>query len=188
MSRAPLRVVVTGPESTGKTTLVARLAATFDAPSVPEQLRAFVDARLPGLRPGAALVEPEHSREIVRAQVEAEQAAVAEATRRGSPLVVCDTDPLTTLVYHEHYFGERPTWLAAVVRERRYALSLLLDVDVPWVGDAQRDQPAARGLLFERFRDELRRHGRPFEEIAGHWDRRHERAQAAVRRLLARGA
>lgn len=185
---APLRVVVTGPESTGKTTLVTRLAAAFDAPSVPEQLRAFVAARLQGLRPGEALVEPEHSREIVRAQVAAEEAAVAEAVRRGSALVVCDTDPLTTLVYHEHYFGERPEWLAGLVRERRYALSLLLDVDVPWIGDAQRDQPAARGLLFERFRDELRRCTRPFEEVAGDWERRHELALAAVRRLLARGA
>ena len=43
-------------------------------------------------------------------------------------------------------------------------------------------------VVAERFRDELRRCTRPFDEIAGDWDRRHERALAAVRRLLARGA
>lgn len=184
MTPAPLRVVVTGPESTGKTTLALRLGAAFGAPVVPEFLRGFVEARLPSLRAGEPLVEPEHSAEIVRSQIAAEEAAAAEAAARGAACVVCDTDPLTTLVYHEHYFGERPAWLVDLVATRRYALSLLQGVDVPWVGDPLRDQPTGRAPMFERFREELRRSGRPFVEISGDWPQRDARALSAVRGLL----
>lgn len=179
----PRRVVLFGPESTGKTTLAARLARHYGTRWVPEALRAYVERRLPTLPPGAPLVAESDLRAVVDAQVESEDALALEASR----VLFCDTDPLQTAVYAQHYFGRCPDWLRTLAAERRYDLTLLLDVDVPWTSDPLRDRPDQRAELHALFLHTLAAHGqRPFVRLAGAWDAREAAAREAVDALLAR--
>lgn len=158
------RVVVTGPESVGKTTLARDLARRLDTALAPEYGRAYVDARPAGLH---GLTEKDFQ-EIARGQIEAEEAGA----RRANRLLVCDTDLELTCLYAERYLGACPAWLRDEAARRRYALHLLLAADVPWVPDPQRDSPDARERDFERLRARLTAQGRPFVEVRGDWDAR----------------
>jgi len=172
VSRPP-RVVVTGSESTGKTTLAARLAAHYGTAWTPEFARAYVDALA---RPLARDdVEP-----IARGQLASERHAETRADR----LLVLDTDVLSTLVYGEHYYGHAPEWIEAALRRHPASLYLLCDVDVPWVPDPQRDRGDAREEMHALFAAAVRRTGVPSVLIRGDWDQRFRVAVAAVDGLL----
>jgi NadR type nicotinamide-nucleotide adenylyltransferase len=168
------RVVVSGPESTGKTTLARRLAEHFGAAWVPEYLRLYLESRPP--RDPRSLVAFEEVEAIARGQLAAEDAAALRAGR----VLFCDTDLHSTKVYCEHYFGHCPEWLARAARERVYDLHLLLRTDLPWERDPLRDRPGQRERLFAAFRDELRAAGRRVVEVEGIGD---ERLRAALRAL-----
>jgi len=176
----PRRVVLIGPECTGKTWLAGELGGRYGAPVAPEHARAYVDRHESALT--FADVDP-----IGRGQRAGEDAAIARARALGSPLVVLDTDLVTTSVYSRHYYGDCPAWIEEEAARRLADLYLLHHVDVDWVPDGrQREQPERRGELFERFRSTLAALGAPTAEVEGPWDERRRRAIAAVETLLGR--
>ena len=138
------RIVVTGSESTGKTTLARDLAALFGAQWVPEQSRSYAERVRRELR--ADDVAP-----IASEQITAEDAGLAEARRRGDRWLFLDTDLVSTVVYARHYYGSCPAWIEAEARARRGDLYLLADVDLPWKSDGVRDRPRARDQLHAEF-------------------------------------
>ena len=178
--QAPVRVVLIGPECTGKTSLAADLALHFDAPWSPEYARTFVE---------------EHPRDVEYADVDAigrgqaavEDRAVGVARQLGSPLVVHDTDLVSTLVYSRHYYGNCPEWFASAIPGRLADLYLLHDIDVPWIEDGyQRAPPERRRELFTLFASTLNDVGARTVRIVGTWDDRRAIAVAAVESLLTR--
>ncbi len=175
----PLRVVLIGPESTGKTRLASDLAERYGVPWAPEYAREYVES---GREPlGFADVEP-----IGRGQKTGEDATLAQARRLGLPLVFLDTDLVSTMVYSRHYYGRCPKWIERDARERRGDLYLLHDVDVDWVADGhQRAAPERREELLARFEATLAGLGAPTTPIRGSWDERRSRAIESVDRLLA---
>jgi nicotinamide riboside kinase len=118
--------------------------------------------------------------EIARGQIATEEAQARVANR----LLLCDTDLYLTVLYGEEYFGSCPAWIRAAARARRYDLHLLLDVDVPWVSDPQRDLPHRRGSFRDRLAADLERDGRPYVMVRGGWEERRDLAMAAVREAL----
>jgi NadR type nicotinamide-nucleotide adenylyltransferase len=153
------RVCVFGPESTGKSTLAAALAAHFGATLVPEIARGIL----------------EHTGEPVEADmplIARAQQAAEDATAAGdSPLVICDTDALTTALWSEFLFGRVDREVEALAA-RDYHLTLLCDVDVPFVADPVRYLPERRHDFFDRCRAELERRGRTYAIIRGDRDTR----------------
>jgi NadR type nicotinamide-nucleotide adenylyltransferase len=165
-------VVVTGPESTGKTTLVASLAQAYDTACSPEFARRYAETH-PSL--GADDVEP-----IARGEIIVEDLAQAEAGARGRPIVIHDVDLVSTVVYARHYYGACPPWIVDEARGRRADLYLLCAPDVPWIPDGIRDLPMAREQLFTEFRATLAALGCTVVELRGSWAEREAMARAAV--------
>ena len=171
----PVRIVLTGAESTGKTTLAATLAGELRVPWAPEYARQYAAAV--GRPLTVSDVEP-----IARGQLALED----EVLRRGSRVVVLDTDLVSTVVYARHYYGACPAWIVRAAGDRRAELYLLLHPDVPWVADPARDQPEAREVIHARFVATLAELGAPHVvHVAGDWAARASVARTAVGRTLA---
>ncbi|NML67372.1 ATP-binding protein [Hymenobacter sp. RP-2-7] len=171
-----MKISLTGPESAGKSTLAAQLAAHYRAAWVPEYARAYLEAR------GAAYTLPDLEA-IALGQLAAENAAAATAG-----LLFCDTDLLVIKIWAEHAFGACPPWVLAALRQSRYALTLLLAPDLPWAPDPLREHPdpAQRWHFYNLYKADLQRLGWPFVEVAGPSASRLAAAVAAVDKLLAR--
>jgi HTH-type transcriptional regulator, transcriptional repressor of NAD biosynthesis genes len=166
------RVSVFGPESTGKTTLSAELARACDTVCVPEFARSYLEAR------GGVLARPDID-VIGEGQIALEDALAREANR----VLICDTDPLLAVVWSEVMFGESPQWLRDAARLRRYDLTLLCDIDLPWADDVVRYLPEDRAEFAVRCQRALRDAGRRYERIRGTGAARTDAARAAVRAL-----
>ncbi len=167
------RVCVFGPESTGKSTLARRLAEHFDATLVPEYARTLIEAH------EGALAEDDIEH-IARGQ----RAMEDTLARSTGPLMICDTDLLSTTIWSDVLYGRCPAWIRAAAREHRYDLTLLCNVDVPWVDDVVRYLPEERRSFFDRCKATLQEHGRPYVVVEGSWGQRFETARGAVDRLL----
>lgn len=169
-----IRVVVTGSECTGKTTLAAALAKHYGVPWVAEYARQFV------LEKGSAPVYADVAA-IARGQIALEEAAAAGA----GELLVQDTDLLSTVVYSRHYYGDCPGWVEAALAARMANLYLLAGTDVPWVADGeQRDRGHRREEMQELFRQALRARAAPTVEVGAAPDHRMAAATRAIDRLL----
>ncbi len=167
-----------GPECTGKTWLAGELAALYGVPWSREYAREYVERHGENLT--LADVDP-----IGRGQKLAEDAAMARAVADAAPIVVLDTDLVSTAVYSRHYYSDCPAWIEQQAARRQGELYLLHHIDVPWVEDGrQREQPARRLELYERFSATLAAAGARVVPIRGLWEERRRRGVQAVDALL----
>ncbi|HEY8994332.1 MAG TPA: ATP-binding protein, partial [Lacunisphaera sp.] len=163
----PKRIAVYGPESTGKTELAVKLAARFAAPLVAEYARERWDEQ------GALTLEDMMpiAREQWRREDEAARSVCHTLYDKHPPLVICDTDALTTMLWSDLLYGTTPDELrrGAEQRCKQYALYLLLDIDVPFAPDPQRcfPDPADREKAMRVWQDALEPRGLPFALIRG---------------------
>jgi NadR type nicotinamide-nucleotide adenylyltransferase len=171
------RIVITGPEAVGKTTLAAALASHFDVPWAAEYARAYAEA---ARRP----LTIEDIEAIARGQLEGETAAEHAALDLGAQFVVLDTDLVSTVVYAKHYYGTSPEWVVRAASERRGDLYLLLEPDLPWVPDSVRDRPENRHAMHRNFRTWLHRFDARVAGIRGTGPERLTHALRAIREGL----
>jgi HTH-type transcriptional repressor of NAD biosynthesis genes len=168
-----LRVAIIGAESTGKTTLAKALADRYRTVWVPEFARGYLEGK-------GTPCEWDDMTCIAEGQAATED-ALAEVANR---LVFCDTTLQVTRAWSDHYFGRVPDRVVEIDRKRRYDLTLLTGLDVPWVGDGLRDCPNTRQRLHDRFLGELRQWSRPYEILSGPPEARVSQAIEAIERVL----
>lgn len=165
------RISLTGPESAGKSTLAAQLAAHYGTTFVPEYARHYLEEN------GASYALAD-----LEAIAHGQLAAEAAAARQASGLLFCDTDLLVLKIWAENAFGNCPAWILAELARPRYALTLLLAPDLPWTPDPLREHPdpAQRWHFYKLYRQELVARGWPFVEISGPPAERLAQAVAAI--------
>jgi nicotinamide riboside kinase len=161
LSSDPRLICLIGAECTGKTTLARALAAYLGGLWVPEYLRSFTD--LHGRTP-----EQHEQLAVLQEQVRLETAELETARHQSRTWVFCDTAPLLTAVYSDHIFGDASLYPQAHGLHARYALTLLLEPDIPWVADGvQRDGMAERADVQARIERALSQWDWPYVRISG---------------------
>lgn len=167
------RVVIVGSESSGKTTLCELLASHYHdkggafgfTPHVPEFGREYTYSKL-AIEQGIAfkkkqtkpgmdnLVWSENDFiQIAKVQNEWEN----EATKKGSPLIICDTDSFATAIWHERYRGNFPKSFQKIIRElpKRLLYVIANEKEVKFAADEIRDGESYRTWMREKFESEL---------------------------------
>jgi nicotinamide riboside kinase len=147
--KAPTLVCLLGAECTGKTTLTRQLADQYDSLWVGEYLRTFCVEK--GRTPTRA--EQQH---ILQTQFLHETQALEQARQQPCNYVFCDTAPLLTAIYSDFVFSDTSLYASARALHARYALTLLLEPDIPWQADGlQRDGAHVRAPVHALIAREL---------------------------------
>ena len=176
------KIVIIGPESTGKSTLCKQLAAHYNTIWVEEFAREYL------LKNGTAY-NYENLLAIAKGQVSSEQLAVdswllANKSAIGnlkSPIFM-DTDMYVMKVWCEFVFDKCHHWILNRIAERQYDLYLFCNIDLPWVKDELREYPdlISRQKLYNHYKDILINQNVPWVDISGSYEERLGKAILAV--------
>ena len=173
-----LRVVLYGPESTGKTTLAKALATHYQTPWVEEFARPYLQEKWEKEQSVCTL---EDLPIIAQGQLDAENKAIEQANK----LIICDTNILVTKVWSEtHFDGYCAPELKTILANTHYDLYLLTSIDVPWEKDDLRDRPNDREAMFTYFKAQLEAYNFPYLVLEGNPKQRLEKAITAIEQLL----
>jgi HTH-type transcriptional regulator, transcriptional repressor of NAD biosynthesis genes len=159
------KIVLFGPESTGKTTLAKDLAAHYNTVWCPEFVRGYLSLK--------NQIDDRQSEGIVSLYEDIEPMAIGQLCwedafhTQANRLLFCDTNLLTNLIYSEYYFKKYPQWLYDSLQTRKYELYLLLDIDTSWEADPLRDRKEARATLFDIFKTTLENRDERFIFVSG---------------------
>ena len=153
------RVVIIGPESTGKSTLSTELAAHYATVWCPEYAREYLTVQ--GMN-----YAYEDLTTIAKGQLSLQEKVEAEAK---NGVYFIDTDMNVMKVWHEVAFGNCPTWILKKIAQTRHDLYLLCDTDLPWTKDELREYPdlKMRQRLFNMYKDIVINSGIPWQIISG---------------------
>mgnify|MGYP000010368718 FL=1 len=177
-STSVLRVVVFGPESTGKTTLCKDLAAHYKTLWVPEFARVFLQDKWDKKK---EVCTREDLITIAQGQMHAENAALTKTNK----ILFCDTNVLVTEIWSEtHFDGYCDPIIKEAVKQVCYDLYLLTGIDVPWEADDLRDRPNERKLMFDLFENRLKTQQFNYKHIKGSRENRIKQATTAIDILI----
>ncbi len=183
------KIVVIGPESTGKSTLCKSLAEHYNTSWVPEYAREYL------LKKGTSYTY-KNLLTIAKGQIDLENSALTALSTnsnqesvsrplkqndgfgfRGNKLFI-DTDMYVMKVWCEFVFNNCYTWILNRIAERKYDGYLLCDVDLEWIPDALREYPEekTRQKLFHYYKNILENQSVPWTTINGDYGERFRKA------------
>ena len=174
-----VKVVLFGPESTGKSTLSELLARHYNTVWVHEYAREYLQDKWNNQR---KTCEQKDLIQIAIGQMSLEN----KLAKKADKILICDTDLLETKVYSEEYYGGfvDPD-LDRAASESQYDLYLLSYIDTPWEADDLRDRPAQREEMFCAFERALINNQRPYVILKGKVKERMDKAVQAIDKILA---
>jgi len=171
------KIVIIGPESTGKSTLCELLAQHYNTSWCPEFAREYLLTNgtdytyddLLTIAKGQLALEDEYT------------SAVGRVPQKDQLLFI-DTDMYVMKVWCEFVFGNCHKWITNQVAKRKYDLYLLCNTDLPWVKDELREYPdfETRDKLYHIYRNILENQTVPWVDISGDYEERLQKAIEAV--------
>jgi NadR type nicotinamide-nucleotide adenylyltransferase len=168
------RIVITGPESTGKTNIANHLATKFNSVWIPEYARFYIE----NLKTKYDYSDIE---KIARKQVE----DYHHYSRNTSGMVIFDTWLIITKVWFQKVYKKYPQWLEESIQNLKIDLYLLCTPDIEWKPDPLRENPGKmREILFNAYESEIKKTGVPFGIINGSGRSRFETAEKLVTQNL----
>ena len=152
-----LKVIVTGAESSGKTTLCNALAEHFNIPFIAEFAREFLN-KLDGNYTQDDLLG------IAKGQLQSEQ-----LTTNTNQLSLQDTDLITIKIWSEYKYGNCDNWILEQIEKQKKEIRfyLLCKPDIPWKSDPLRENPNNRDELFEIYKKDLENLGHDYYVVEG---------------------
>lgn len=167
------KIAITGPESSGKTTLVEAMANHYACPWVPEFARKYLTEKK-GFYTQSDLLN------ILKGQLHHE----STLAKSYPPLLFCDTDPLVIWVWSKVKFSSVDNEIDAAFSSQHYDLHLLVYPDIAWEEDPLRENRYDRMDLFRIYREQLELHKKPYVIIKGNEKERSKKAIRAIDRLI----
>ena len=158
-------IVITGPESTGKSTLCRELAAHFGSEYINEYARDYVAER--GYKYTYEDVEhiAQYQHEYLRKKIEEIRRKPAESDE--PYMLFVDTHLIITKVWFEKVYGREPEWIAEAIAQSPVDLYLLCQPDTEWEYDPVRENPNIRPELYNRYKELIEQYGFKYEEVSG---------------------
>ena len=158
------KIVITGPESSGKSTLSKHLSESLFTPHVREYAREYID-----------YLDREYIEEdlviIAKGQLGLEEDIISQTPS----YLICDTDLLTIKVWSEYKYGSCDLEIIELLKNNLPDLYLLASPDFPWKEHSQRENPNNRDELFSIYKEEIIKLGVPFVVLSGSESDRLER-------------
>ncbi len=189
------KIVVIGPESTGKSTLCTLLAAHYNALWCPEYAREYLLTHgihytyedLLTIAEGQLALEEKYVELKVKSEARpALQHNTQSAIRNLQSAIFIDTDMYVMKVWSEYVFKKCHPFILEQIAARKYDLYLLCNIDLPWEEDVLREYPdeERRQELYSIYKNLLRNQSTPWVEICGGYAERLQKAVTAVNALL----
>jgi NadR type nicotinamide-nucleotide adenylyltransferase len=185
-SKSMRKIVIIGPESTGKSTLCEKLAAHYQTLWVKEYAREYL------LKNGTAYTF-ENLLDIAKGQIANEEYVISkwQATHQSeinnlkSPIFL-DTDMYVMKVWCEFVFEKCHHWILNRIVERKYDLYLLCNIDLPWVKDELREYPdlITREKLYHQYKDIIINQNVTWVDISGLNEERFKKAVIAIDAII----
>lgn len=174
----PKKIVVLGPESTGKSTLCEQLAAHFGTLWVKEYAREY-------LLTNGTHYTYENLTEIAKGQIDGEDAGVKTAIENNWSPIFIDTDMYVMKVWSEFVFNKCDAWILNTITTRKYDLYLLCNIDLPWVKDELREYPDldTRKKLYDYYKDIMVNQSVPWIDVSGNYEERLKKSIEAVNKI-----
>lgn len=150
------RIAITGPESTGKSTLAAALADEYKTYWVPEAARGYL-----------SMINREYEEKdleiIARQQLQQED----ELAKNSTGFLFCDTEMLVMKIWSEYKYKRVHPFISSQLRQRKYHLFILCGIDTPWEDDEFREHPQQRQFFYDWYKKELESMQVKFVEVSG---------------------
>jgi NadR type nicotinamide-nucleotide adenylyltransferase len=169
------KIVILGPESTGKSSLCESLAIHYNTIWCPEYARQFLNEHGPEYSYDDLLT-------IAKGQIAGEGAHVEKANN----MLIIDTDLYVMKVWCEYVFNNCHPFILEKINERKYDAYLLCDIDLPWTADEMREYPneEPRKELFTIYKDLLINQKTPWGIVSGTGETRIQNAIELIQKLI----
>ncbi len=175
-----IKVVLFGPESTGKTTLSRQLARHYNTVWAPEYAREYLQDKWNTER---RTCEKKDLIPIAEGQMHLENSLAKKADK----VLICDTDLLETKVYSEEYYGGFvDAKLDEAALKNSYDIYFLTYIDTPWEEDDLRDRPELREEMFNAFKNSLEKNNKPYILLKGDKETRLKKAISVIDNLISK--
>ena len=167
------KITLTGPESTGKSTLTEKLSIHYKTTHVPDYSRYYIDQHSGKYTEHDVLA-------IARGIIEQEDNMIRNANK----ILFSDNDLINIKIWLQYYKWSVPDWLQQQILKRKSDLYLFCDIDLPWTPDSQRSNPNDRDELFAKFTSELNALEADLKFVSGTMSERTEIATAHIDTFL----
>ena len=168
------KIVLTGPESTGKSSLAKSLSDYYNAPIVDEYAVEY-------LKKTSGKYQYKDLALIAKGQIELEDIVISN---NKSDLVFIDTDLITIKIWSKVKYNKVSRWIMKTIRERDYDLYLLCKPDIPWEYNKFRENPDDRDWLFTLYEKELKKYKKRYAIIEGLDQSRIDKAIDTIEELI----
>ncbi len=169
-----IKIVITGAESTGKTTLTKYLAKYYNSLYIKEYAREYVE----NLNRTYNYNDVVH---IAKKQTELEN----EYLNKTDKILFVDTSLIITKVWFEVVFGKKPLWFKEKLIENFADFYLLCNNDLNWISDNVRENSGKmRQVLYETYKKNLEKYKLNYRIVAGKGNVRFKNAVKLVNTFL----
>jgi len=151
-----IKIAITGPESTGKSQLSEELARKYQTLYVPEYAREYLKK-----------LNRKYTHDDVELIARGQMALEQEKTKQAKKLLFLDTELIVIKIWMEFKYGSCPQFIINYINNNKNDMYFLMDIDLPWQPDPQREHPGLRKYFFHKFEDELKLIGANYRIIGG---------------------